>query len=340
MKEDILFASLEGVHSLAIIGMEKNTGKTTFLNTLVAAMAGRRLLALTSIGRDGEAQDVLGGHAKPRIFVEEGTIVITARGLLRHCDITMEVLETTGMPTAMGEVVFLRAKSGGFVELAGPSRMEDLKRTEERLRSHAPDALFIMDGALSRNAPAAHVAEACVLCTGASLSPDMGTVVEETARRVELLTLEPVSLAVRQALAEGFQRGSVVLLGEGQRVFSASMPLSSPRRMLHGETAAYHTWGFRGAFTEGVVREWVEGLDLRGKTLVVEDGTRVFLSARTHDRLKARGLQLGVLQGIDLRFLLYNPTSPMGHVFPAYPFRRALEEATGLMVMDTKGRGE
>lgn len=338
MKEDILFASLEGVDSLAIIGMEKNTGKTTFLNTLVAVMAGRRPLALTSIGRDGETRDVVGGHAKPRIFVEEGTIVITARGLLRHCDITMEVLETTGIPTAMGEVVLLRALSGGFVELAGPSRMEDLKRTEEHLRSHAPDVLFIMDGALSRNAPAAHVAEVCALCTGASLSPDMGIVVEETARRVELLTLEPVTSEVRIALAEGFRWGSVVLLGEKQHVFPASLPVSSPQRMLQGKTASYHTWGFRGAFTEGVFREWVEGLDLRDKTLVVEDGTRIFLSAQTHARMRARGIRIQVLHGILLRFLLYNPTSPVGHVFPARPFRRALEEATGLMVMDTKGR--
>ena len=41
--------------------------------------------------------------------------------MLKYCDISREIVETTGFPTPLGEVVLVRARSDGNVQLAGPS---------------------------------------------------------------------------------------------------------------------------------------------------------------------------------------------------------------------------
>ena len=59
--ELIELTGLDDLNSLAIIGLSKNAGKTTSLNHLIRAWTEakrERALALTSVGRDGEAEDL------------------------------------------------------------------------------------------------------------------------------------------------------------------------------------------------------------------------------------------------------------------------------------------
>ena len=55
--------------AVAMLGMCKNAGKTTAMNRLIRelAAAGQGPVALTSIGRDGEATDLVTGTSKPPI---------------------------------------------------------------------------------------------------------------------------------------------------------------------------------------------------------------------------------------------------------------------------------
>lgn len=95
----------------------------------------RGTLGLTSIGRDGESTDVVTGTEKPGIFVREGTLIATARDMLRLGDVTTEILATTGIPTPLGEVVILRARSAGNVQLAGPSITRQLREVSRMFLS-------------------------------------------------------------------------------------------------------------------------------------------------------------------------------------------------------------
>ena len=156
--------------SISIIGMCKNAGKTTVLNQIIREVNGSgRTLALTSIGRDGEDKDLVTGTKKPGIYVARGTLVATASDLiLRHCDVTREILDTTGISTPMGDVVVLRARSDGAIQLAGPSITNQLARLREEFFRFGADVVMI-DGALSRKTLCSRkVTEATILCTGAS----------------------------------------------------------------------------------------------------------------------------------------------------------------------------
>ena len=94
---------LKDYKRMSIIGMEKNVGKTTVLNQLIEDIGMKKIVGLTSIGRDGEDTDVVTNTHKPRIYVFPGTLVATARDCLRNCDITREILYTTDFSTPYGE---------------------------------------------------------------------------------------------------------------------------------------------------------------------------------------------------------------------------------------------
>ena len=75
----MLYELIKPYSSIATIGMCKNAGKTTVLNSLIEeCFAHGETPALTSIGRDGERSDVVTSTKKPEIFVYDGTIIATA----------------------------------------------------------------------------------------------------------------------------------------------------------------------------------------------------------------------------------------------------------------------
>lgn len=65
--------------SLAIVGLEKNTGKTECLNYILGQLGGQAdRFALTSVGIDGESRDQVCQTAKPEIEIPEGMIFVTS----------------------------------------------------------------------------------------------------------------------------------------------------------------------------------------------------------------------------------------------------------------------
>ena len=165
---DELLRRLNETKTMSIVGMCKNAGKTTMLNWMLSGGHLHGTLGLTSIGRDGESTDIVTGTEKPGIFVKEGTLIATAKDMLRLGDVTKEILMTTGIPTPLGEVVILRARSAGHVQLAGPSITTQLKSVSQAFFELGADR-SIIDGALGRKSLGARsVAEGVILCTGAS----------------------------------------------------------------------------------------------------------------------------------------------------------------------------
>ena len=110
-----------GAPVTALLGMCKNAGKTTALTRLIRECAAAGVTAgLTSIGRDGESRDLVTDTEKPPIYMYAGMLAATAEELLPLSDVSREILAQTGVHTSLGEVLLFRARSDGFVQLAGP----------------------------------------------------------------------------------------------------------------------------------------------------------------------------------------------------------------------------
>lgn len=335
----MLINKLEDLQSLAIIGMDKNSGKTTVLNHLISEAKEQGFsptLALTSIGRDGEDKDLVSSTIKPKIYVYPGTLVATSRDLLNRCDLTREILETTGITTSTGEVVIFRALSAGFVEIAGPSTVEGARKLKEIFFQIDPQCFYLVDGALSRKSTAGHyLTQAAILASGASSSSSMDKVVEKTLAMVEILSSPKLEDSYMKRLEEAESEARIQVLNKDQLLsldvdlaFTAARELAE---LVEDETQLILV---RGVVTDSFMEDLLAGTDLRGKTLVLEDATRLIIEPGLWARLKRIDLKIRVLQEINLLALTINPFSPRGLHFDSYEFEAALAKGTDLEIYD------
>ena len=302
-----LLQELNSVKTLSIVGMCKNAGKTTVLNRLLSQIGCERVLGLTSIGRDGESTDVVTGTEKPGIYVPEDTLIATAKDMLSLCDITKEILDATGIPTPLGEVVILRARSAGWVQLAGPSIVSQLKTVADRFFALGAEQTII-DGALGRKSLGARsVADGIILCTGASYDRRMEKVVEDTAAFCRILNLKKA-----KTLPEPFD-------GSLQDAFSAQ-----------------HEALIAGALTEQTVLPLLKSGVLRDGRLVVRDPSKVLLGAETLRRLSMRNVVLETEDAARTLCVAVNPVSAYGWRFDERAFSEAMAAAVDVPVINGK----
>lgn len=289
-----------GAPAVAMLGMCKNAGKTTALNRLIRECAAAGLseaVALTSVGRDGESRDLVTGTEKPPIYLYKGMLCATAEQLLPVSDVSREILALPELYTSLGRVVVFRARSDGFVQLAGPSIVEQLAALRTLLDGFGADCLLI-DGALSRRSPAAGASDGCcVLSTGASLDRDMDRVVAETAYVAKLLTL----------------------------------PEAAPS---DGE-AAQNRLAFPGALTEARARSLLrDSGKLKGLTVAVRDGSCYLLKRETFEKLEALGVRFTVERGTRLAAVTVNPVSAGGWRFDREEFLEKMRAAVPAPVLN------
>ena len=302
-----LVSRLQQVQSMSIVGMCKNAGKTTMLNWLLAHTGRRQILGLTSIGRDGESTDVVTGTEKPSIFVPAGTLIATAKDMLRLGDVTKEILITTGIPTPLGEVVVMRARSDGYVQLAGPSITAQLREVS-RMFFELGATQSIIDGALGRKSLGArNVADGIVLCTGASYNMSMDKVIEDTANFCRLMDLPKADTLPPEA-TDGLE----ACLKE------------------HGE--AY----IAGALTDTMVIPLLRSGLLRSSRLVVADPSKVLLKPDTLDKLAVRDVTLQTKDAARTVCVTVNPVSAYGWKFDKDEFIDRMRQSVKVPVINVK----
>lgn len=302
-----LIQQLQSVRSMSIVGMCKNAGKTTMLNWLLAHSGRGRVLGLTSIGRDGESTDVVTGTEKPSIFVPAGTLIATAKDMLWLGDVSKEILVSTGIPTPLGEVIIMRARSDGYVQLAGPSITTQLKSVSQTFFDLGAEQ-SIIDGALGRKSLGARqVAEGIVLCTGASYHMRMEKVIADTVSIYRIMNLP-----------------------KAQTVPAA--PEGTLEQCLKEQGEALVT----GALTDSMVLPLLRAGVLRKKRLVVADPSKVLLSPDTLDKMQLREVRLETAEAARTLCITVNPVSAYGWKFDKDEFRARLQEAVDIPVINVK----
>lgn len=336
-----VYALLKDYKRISIIGMEKNVGKTTLLNFLIKKIGDKRVVGLTSIGRDGEEVDVVTTTSKPRIYVYPNTIIATARDCLRNCDITGEILYTTDFSTPMGNIVLVRAVTAGYVDIAGPSFNSQIKEILE-LMERFGSGLSIVDGALSRKGSAmSDVTEATILSTGAALSLDMGKVIDETKTTTSLLQLPAYEdEELKNVIEEHFLDTRAIVIYKNREVVNLEgiSSLESNEEIKNYFNNDIEVIAIRGAITQKFLETLIKNRqNFKNLTLVIKDGTRVFTDFTTLRKLEACGIDIRVLNPINLLFVTCNPHSPLGYDFPKEKFRTLLEEKLNIDVIDVVG---
>ena len=333
-----IIQKLAKYQTVSIIGMEKNVGKTTTLNFIISHIGTRYKLGLTSIGRDGETIDVVTATPKPRIYVEQGTIIATARQCLDQSDITKEILANTYIGTPLGEVIIVRALSDGYIEIAGPSQTESLSRVCKELLNLGCE-IVLVDGALSRKTFAAPaITNATIIATGASLSQDMGKVVEMTAHTLRLLSFPIEKNHLIIELSKQISRVGLIEQDFSVRNLKIDTALDSELEILNSLTHDVQYLVVKGALSDNLLIRLMENSTFYQEfTLLAADGTKLFLSKDILYQYEKTGGKIRVISPIKVLCLTANPIAPLGYEFNQKNFLIALRKRISLPVFDLIG---
>ena len=297
--------------SLAIVGLEKNTGKTECLNYILRRIKDSAdRFALTSIGIDGENRDQVCQTPKPEIIVPEGMIFVTSEKHYRERRLVAEIMEIDDHRTALGRLVIARAKTSGKVLLSGPADTAGLKSLIRHMKDFGVRTTLV-DGALSRLSLASPtVTEAMVLATGAAVSGNIRELVRRTRYVCDLIDLEEVDEVLQERLDAIQQKSGTDLLQYGHRIFIAGAVSDKVFQFLR------------------VQKQTVE--------LIVRDFTRVFAAPESFYAFLRKGGRVQVLHRSRLLAVTINPQSPGGLLLDSLRLQQALEESLQIPVYDVK----
>lgn len=314
--------------SLSIVGMEKNAGKTVTLNALLdQAYHAKRVIGLTSIGRDGERKDLVTATQKPSVFVTEGTYVATAESLFLKAEGQLEILEITDFNTSMGKIVIGKVILSGEIEIAGPCSNDQLILLIEKLKSHGAN-LVIVDGAIDRKSSASpSVTQGTILATGAVLSRDMQKGIMQTVYQGRLFQLEAISeTSIRAIAVEAIRSQRIGIIGDQVMYLESKTALNAGH--LIGGHMDEHTSHvvIPGALVKKTVEDIIKNTKYYGQlTLVVKDATRIFIDYKDWMYYEKLGIRVLVCDPINLVAITINPSSPSGYYYDPKVYQKQLQ---------------
>jgi hypothetical protein len=336
-----LIDTVAGTQRIAFVGLAKNTGKTTALTTLIPKLHARgERLGVTSVGRDGEAVDVM-NHAirKPTLCLPAGSLVATTQVLLHASGVAHQILACTDHRTPLGRVVIAELTEEGALEVAGPSSASGIRTVCELMLAHGCDRLLV-DGSIDRRGTAApSVADGVVIATGAVLSTELETVVRRTRAAIDLVQVPVVADPRLRELAQTNDVNLLVTASHDAVTVPTDLLLSGSEPAVAALLQAYPDARYlllHGALCEPFVEHLLQAHRTGPITLVTADTTKIFLSRRSSRWYAEHGIHLEVLGTPRVCAVTVNPVAPRSHHLPAL-LRRICAEIPEVPAFDVLG---
>lgn len=298
---------------IGIIGLSKNSGKTTTLNYLLSLFSTEKI-GLTSIGLDGESFDQVNFLPKPKIYLKENMVVATASTCLNVDDQYYEVLDDTNIMTALGEVVIVRIlKSCQFV-IAGPTTNKELGKVMDKMKPYV-DKLFV-DGAFNRMTFAnLSLLDGICLAAGASYHIDM----EETIKQ---------TLWIEKAMSLPKTHQDLKLLQKPMTIKTNTQTLYHVEKNIT-HLSQFHPNSIEWIYIGGAVtHKLVDGIIKRKDThltIIADDWTKFLFDHRTSKHLETLNIQLEVIKSSQLLMVTVNPFSPSNHHYEKTLFLKRMK---------------
>ena len=290
---------------LSLIGLCKNSGKTTILNAVLSSYLSEQSLpqwGLMSIGLDGEILDRATEGMKPEIFVTEGTIFITPAHLWSKSDTSKEILEVIQPGGALGSLLLIRAKSDGGIQLSGPSTRTGIRNCIQRLENHGVNKIII-DGSIDRRVLSTEDASDVLLCTGNVCFAEEQQAIQETLHIYKLLTQLPErKLSVSKNTFLSF-----LYEGREQVSYTADQIRREGADWLSKTSFPWDGIFYRGAVHSRFLRQ-ISTLKTKTSTLnlLIPDGSRILAPREHFDLFIGEGNGVFVQRKIPVKGVFVN----------------------------------
>jgi molybdopterin-guanine dinucleotide biosynthesis protein len=318
---------INGVETLGIIGLSKNTGKTTTLNKIIE-ICQDMTLGLTSIGLDGESLDQVNFLPKPKIIVKPRMVIATASECLKSSVLEYETLLVTNMQTALGLVHIVKIKSEGTMVIAGPTTNHDLHELILMLKPYVDKIL--VDGAFNRMTFASiESLDAIVLATGAAYSIEMNKTVQQTKHIVKSFNLEKNN-EIRTIPDE-----SLIIRTDKKNLIFYEKNINVLNMLSFEFNEKIISMYIKGAVTEKMVDYFITH-DLRDFILICDDPTKLLFKDQYFDYIEKLNIVIQVIHQTPLLFVTINPWSPIGHDYDEKLFLESIQKELDVPVYNVK----
>ena len=333
VKMNTLLSQILSCRSLSIVGMAKNTGKTVCLNYVLDQLRTTdKVIAVTSIGLDGEKTDQVTQTEKPEVTLAAGTYFVTTEYHYRQRQLLSEICQLSEDTTSLGRLVTARVLQEGKAILAGPSSTGRIRSLIGELQELGVD-LTIVDGALSRKSPASPaITDGLILSTGAAIAPDLNTIVAKTKFVYQLTQLPEYETAQRELM---IQCEPGIYAVEDDQLHR--LPIASPLLFTKCKDKLFSkgdTLFVSGIVTDNMLDYLRVQPNVKDIVLIVKDFTKIFVTPFSLQGFLQKGGRLMVLKRPNLLAMCINPTSPSGYKIDSDQFRNALQAVIGVPVYD------
>lgn len=329
--------NLRNYKSIAVIGLSKNAGKTTTLNSVLKLLNYENVM-LTSIGYDGEDTDLVFGTGKPTIFVKKDTLVATAKKCILTSDIRFEIMETTGFNTPLGEIIIARCLEDGLIELAGPSYNSQLQKVIELLQGFGDGVVFV-DGALNRKTFSdPSICDKTILCSGMVLSDDISEVAKQTGFALEMLSLEQVAEDDMSIIKTNFEN-PMTIIDKNNNVINLNAMSTINNELLVGKRLDKESKYLliNGPLTDKLALQLIKmRKQVSELTIIVKNGTNIFVKEETYRQLQKAAIKIKAIDVIDVCAVSMNPFS-LYKQYDSKELVNAVSQYTDKLVIDFVG---
>ena len=323
--------------SLSVVGLGKNTGKTECLRYVLRRLSEmQKVVAVTSIGVDGERIDQVTNTAKPEICLEKGMYFTTAASYYLNKRFTAEICQVEEFQTVLGKMVTARALERGKMILAGPSDTGSLQEWVRKMPERFPVDVCLVDGAISRLSPASPVVTgSMVLATGAAYSHDMKALAERTRYVYDTICLPAAPLDIVHKLAH---------VTNGIRAITPGGEVTNPdvgQALLPEQIRQVIEKCGNRLYVPGVVSNLLlkalgEKKDVSSIELYIRDFSRIFAEPRVYYTFLRKGGRIFQLFTTHLLAVCVNPVSHEGYRFHSEDLVDRIQQAIGVPVYDIK----
>ncbi|MBR4135913.1 MAG: hypothetical protein IKU03_05855 [Bacteroidales bacterium] len=315
--------------------MAKNTGKTVCLNYVLEQLCQTdKVLAVTSIGIDGEKKDQVTQTEKPEVTLYEGSFFVTSEYHYRQRQLVSEIYDVSEEMTSMGRLVIAKVLQTGKAIIAGPASSVRMKALIDRMADMGVD-MTIVDGALSRRSPAApSITDGLILSTGAAIAPDIPTIVDKT-KFVYRMTQLPAFKTIHHE--ELLRADSGIYALQDDEVFQ--LPIASPLLFAKNKDILFShgtTLFISGIITDAILEYLKAQPEIKKTVLIVKDFTKIFVTPFVLNSYLQKGGSVFVLQKPNLTAICVNPTSPMGARLDSQALQSALQRVVEVPVYDVR----
>jgi hypothetical protein len=173
--------STKAIKTIALVGISKNSGKTTLLDAILQ-LKPQLKWAVLSTGLDGETQDRLFKTPKPQVHIPRGSLFCADTPCLEGHGSKVSILG--GELYSGRKLWYLQAHEDLETEITGPSNAHDQSLAAKAMQAFGAEKVLI-DGSLDRKSIAFEdTVQAIILCIGASFGTG-----EDIVQEIKRLTL-------------------------------------------------------------------------------------------------------------------------------------------------------